>query len=622
MRFFRYKKLLYSIFLVVIFSFIIINFNVEAGNLETASKYAPILYFESSENFYPVDVSFHIDNSDLKVYGETSINIPANTLDLDNLSIYMSSADYTYLDNRLGTIYEYQNILSTYQNEIDDLGYKIYYRVYDESGYTIIQYWMFYAFNEGELNQHEGDWEMVQVVLLGDSPVSVAYSQHYEGQSVEWDKAEYDDTHVKVYIARGSHANYLRSYRGKLGISNDYVGDNGLVLLPQDYSLENLEDQYWLNYSGFWGEFSSLEDYVMGRVGPKGPMYREKMPNSGIKLWEGTNWGSSISDINILYIPMDWSTFNTLNWIMYNFILLYSLISLAIIGIMSLIIYRRHKKYGLGPRIFSMAYIDGLNLNTIGNILCIVGIIVTLFAIFQPWYSISYAISGTEEVGYLATDGMTELINIDGGSGMQVNIPSSTGPIPVATLSLPFGFFILIGLVFTIIATIGICKSGKLGRKYLYRGIKMLVPIILIIVIIILISDAVSQMVSSMISSGGSFSITDIISPLVNGMKASPLGGQESLPVTQGSITADVDFKWGLMQGGYFLIYASIIFILAGIFEIVARKNFFEKKVPTKKERKKNKIKDKKNSLFKKKDENKGMKIDVSKEDDFEDNQI
>ena len=57
-----------------------------------------------------------------------------------------------------------------------------------------LQYWFFYTFNDWN-DKHEGDWEMVQVVLpaasaeeaLGVTPESVAFAQHEGSQVSPWD---------------------------------------------------------------------------------------------------------------------------------------------------------------------------------------------------------------------------------------------------------------------------------------------------------------------------------------------------------------------------------------------------------------------------------------------------
>lgn len=87
----------------------------------------------------------------------------------------------------------------------------------------ILQYWFFYAVNDWRsnslglgVNDHEGDWEHVDVVLAshnGDwEPAYVAASAHNGSGSQlsrDWAEVEKSDTHPIIYVANGSHANYF-----------------------------------------------------------------------------------------------------------------------------------------------------------------------------------------------------------------------------------------------------------------------------------------------------------------------------------------------------------------------------------------------------------------------------
>lgn len=100
---------------------------------------------------------------------------------------------------------------------------------------------------------------------------------------------EKNGNHFKLYVSRGSHANYLRPYSGKLGIASDIVGNNGKILAASDYTLIELNSQSWLIFNGLWGEVKSVEDFFIGQAGPQGPEYRKDM--SGNNMWNGVSWG-------------------------------------------------------------------------------------------------------------------------------------------------------------------------------------------------------------------------------------------------------------------------------------------------------------------------------------------
>src|SRR5262245_41301269 len=97
-------------------------------------------------------------------------------------------------------------------------GPAVYGRVMRDGDRIVLQYWYFYYDDvysypfapPGTLWQaHEGDWEVVNVVLSDDEqPLSVAYSQHCLGQQRQWASAPlFADTHPIVYVGLGSHAN-------------------------------------------------------------------------------------------------------------------------------------------------------------------------------------------------------------------------------------------------------------------------------------------------------------------------------------------------------------------------------------------------------------------------------
>jgi hypothetical protein len=126
--------------------------------------------------------------------------------------------------------------------------YWYYGRVCREGDWTVLQYNYFYAFNDfrstaGGMNNHEGDWECVNVLLQEEvhqrscmctgkfhiKPFGVIYSQHYHGEfrfweDVAWAKNEkgYATCHPLVYAALGSHANYPRPE--VYSLSNQFAG--------------------------------------------------------------------------------------------------------------------------------------------------------------------------------------------------------------------------------------------------------------------------------------------------------------------------------------------------------------------------------------------------------------
>ena len=99
-------------------------------------------------------------------------------------------------------------------------------RVVRQSGWTICQYWFFFAYNPWRsgfhgVNDHESDWEMISVYLYEEDgrlvPEWVAYASHdFHGADLRrrWDDRadlELVDGHPVVYAGAGSHASYFRA---------------------------------------------------------------------------------------------------------------------------------------------------------------------------------------------------------------------------------------------------------------------------------------------------------------------------------------------------------------------------------------------------------------------------
>ena len=522
-----------------------------ADDNDIAQQYAPIFYFEKEETCYPVNISYHIDNSYLYRIGQQD---PIKTSpSIDNLPI--DNNDY-YLDNKIGSIDD-NGIINDYK--LRNLGYTVYSNVNHSGDLTYIQYWMFYAFNKGILNQHEGDWEMIQILISDGTPTQVMYSQHHSGQKATWSQVEKDGDHIKVYVSRGSHANYLRSYSGVIGIANDIVGANGKKIDYSEYELVLLESQPWLDFKGRWGwsgitEEEYQEAVILGQTGPYGPQYR----NDG-SMWSAIGWGSSLLPANdALFI---------IELILYNFVTIFIIITLIIICIILYRIYRRKKLTGLGPRIISIFYIDGLNTKSFGNILCIIGIIIAVYSLFNPWYLIStdITVSGYE------TSGLVNILSIDGINGIQLQFPGITGPLPLGSIMIPFSLLIGVGLIFLIFASVGLSKSKKLGNKYLFRGIRLLIPIIIILLIII----SLRLIPFDSLANSGDAGVN--IGEVIDSISDSPINGQRYITI-QG-IDGQIKLNWGLGLGGFLLLFSGILLIIAGILERLANTEFFQEKI-------------------------------------------
>jgi hypothetical protein len=200
-------------------------------------------------------------------------------------------------------------------------------RVARQSGWTVCQYWFFFAYNPWRsgfhgVNDHESDWEMVSVYLYEEDgrlvPQWVAYASHdFHGADLRrrWDdrtELELEDGHPVVYAGAGSHASYFRPgeyqaevpiplparlrrlseasrrfWRTTLGQGDatrrplripfiDFARGDGVAVGPGQSNewTPNVIDEStpWVSrYRGLWGLYA--QDPISGENAPAGPMY-------------------------------------------------------------------------------------------------------------------------------------------------------------------------------------------------------------------------------------------------------------------------------------------------------------------------------------------------------------
>jgi hypothetical protein len=115
-----------------------------------------------------------------------------------------------------------EEALDTYRRVMrENEHYSYHGRVVRQDGWIVLQYWLFYAFNDWRsgyygANDHEADWEKVFVYLSeaddgGVKPEWAAYSAHNEiGDDLRrrWDDPDLETVngHPVVYVCSGSHA--------------------------------------------------------------------------------------------------------------------------------------------------------------------------------------------------------------------------------------------------------------------------------------------------------------------------------------------------------------------------------------------------------------------------------
>lgn len=256
----------------------------EWKELDLAKQYFPILYFDSEERCYPTNMKYHLDNSDLYL-SKVGFDDLIKTHELTVNDIKNCKNDKYYMDNIRGEIEDNSNIITYYENNRSNYGNITYVHVtkdtYKGVTYTAIQYWFFYAFNDGPVNNHEGDWEMVQILLLeSGSPAFVVCAQHNSKEVLSWhdEKVHKFGDHVQIYVAEGSHASYFEPVLEREPLDWDLARGNGEFLMKENMDKIELlgERKYhpssknWLDYAGCWGDWARR----FWMKGPPGPMFR------------------------------------------------------------------------------------------------------------------------------------------------------------------------------------------------------------------------------------------------------------------------------------------------------------------------------------------------------------
>jgi hypothetical protein len=514
---------------------------------DLASQYAPVLHFTSGEKFYPTSVGYIIGSSVLKQRssgGTTPVIDSAPTP--DNLGTY-SSTDL-FLDNKLGTL---ENIAGDYSSKAESIGYYAYVHVIRSSSSAVIQYWLFYIFYDGPLNDHQGDIEVVQVFLDNSgNPQEVLASQHGAGQNAAWGDVEKSGTHPIIYVAQGSHANYFRSYQGKIGIENDIVGSDGKTITANQLNLIMLgeqgnhpADQSWLDYQGRWGYWGTDQEVALGRAGPLGPVFNQ----------DGIRWAQPESYLASTF-HVDGNYF-ILAWLVANFLLLFLIYIVVrsawkIWGIVKL-----HRKGGL----LVGKFLKGRG--GVGLVIGIVAMILTVVALFVPWYNIR----ASSETGPLSQTGGVTLMTIDGINGVNVNLflgastsDSTSGYTSLFSTIMPFAIIIAAGAIMLTLNVIGIKNGKSLGIKLIIGMVTTLLPVILILVFI-------SQLTALLPFAAGLIpgqAIPSQVEAMVRTIAGSPIGGTVA---SQLPVIGETSVNWGLALGAYIFIVAAILNLIGGI---------------------------------------------------------
>jgi hypothetical protein len=128
----------------------------------------------------------------------------------------------------------------------------VYHRLVEGGGLNWHQFWLWYMYNPWSVvgyGAHEGDWEFVQLGCrdaAGEYPILVTGSQHKTGGKREYWACALHGDRPMIYVARGSHANYLAP-----GAQGGGIDRCDPVLILDNYEVR--EFGAWASWDGRWG---------------------------------------------------------------------------------------------------------------------------------------------------------------------------------------------------------------------------------------------------------------------------------------------------------------------------------------------------------------------------------
>lgn len=236
-------------------------------------RHRPVLKFDSGEKFFPVRAEAVTNHNGNRLTRENR-DLIRERVNGRGLSIrYLRHGDSNYPTPDVNGDRDVRgsddvNLLGLKPGDFvgDDrrLENAIYTRIcYQREGTRItgawLQYWFFYYYNDypgTDAGDHEGDWEMVQILVDGQaSPRWAVYASHEGGMAKEWknkgvEKTGPGQTRPIVYVALGSHASYF----GKGPCKTDLHVDGEKDLEKYRYiRFGSKTTRTWLSWPGQWG---------------------------------------------------------------------------------------------------------------------------------------------------------------------------------------------------------------------------------------------------------------------------------------------------------------------------------------------------------------------------------
>jgi hypothetical protein len=272
------------------------------GQAPDPQRYAPVVVFHPAEGFFPEDPLTFIKASRFRHHKSSARDqgyskarggwVTTNSRDAEYFDIPVSVINSFTMENGRNRVPRHSNAGPRFNvflqpegrptgNAAPEGQVPVFWRVRSVSGGEIthlIEYWFFFAYNDGPLKfNHQGDWEGIHVGLRNGVPIFCSLTHHGAVTRVPYGELEKitrsGSERVVVFCAKGSHAFYKApgDYPIRLGTS-DSTGrgrswDTSRKLLP-------LAEQPWKDYAGAWGEIGDPW-WGSDTSGPLGPWWKE-----------------------------------------------------------------------------------------------------------------------------------------------------------------------------------------------------------------------------------------------------------------------------------------------------------------------------------------------------------
>lgn len=286
-------------------------------------EYAPVVYLYSEERYLPYDIKSYVTNFHVEYPNGTVVEGTEKDMNIQKLAelkndenLYLTSnSDF---DADPDWITGVKNKPSLSNGETKNAPSTVI--VVDKGNGWVDAYWFyFYSFNLGPFvmglgpyGNHVGDWEHSLVRFYNGEPVIVWLSAHGGGQAYFYhnlEKYELNPNHPVIFLARGTHANYVsvgqHPHDLPYAILSDFT-DRGPLWNPTknylSYTFDGskvtpgttnrnphhvdreLKYHNWLKYSGCWGDKQIPDDdkrqkylFIGGHRyidGPRGPLMK------------------------------------------------------------------------------------------------------------------------------------------------------------------------------------------------------------------------------------------------------------------------------------------------------------------------------------------------------------